>query len=371
MEPKICYVVNAVSETSVPATIATALLDYEGIEVDVLAWFDADPFDGADRIAVDCLDAPRSKQGLDRTTYREARDILRGYDLIQAHHNHSGSFAKVIGRMLGIPLVSREGNTRDGFTRKGRVANGLTNGFADRIVPNSRAVYNSFKRWERWLIDDDDVRIIPNGVNLDWIDRARDNGYDIHEQFPIPDGGVVVGTASLMTEQKAYDTLIAGFAAAERRSDQRLDLVIAGDGPRRSKIEAQIDRLGIGDHVHFAGLVDRHAVYQLLAEIDIYAMPSRWEGFSNAAVEALGAGKPCLFSDIDPFMLPYRDVALFHRLDDVTELADKLVELANNHDLRELYGTKGRQLVEQKYTLEYVAGQYAELYTEILSNSEK
>lgn len=369
MDPRICYVVNAVSETSVPATIATAILDYEGIEVDILAWFDADSFDGTDRIAVDCLDAPRSKQGLDWTTYREARDILREYDLIQVHHNHSGSFAKAIGRMLGIPLVSREGNTRDGFTTKGRVANGLTNGFTDRIVPNSRAVYNSFKRWERWLIDDNNVRIIPNGVDLDWIDRARDSGYDIREQFPIPDEGVVVGTASLMTEQKAYDTLVAGFAAAEQRSDQRLDLVIAGDGPCRSEIETQIDRLGIGDHVHFAGLVDRETVYQLLAEIDIYAMPSRWEGFSNAAVEALGAGNPCLFSDINPFLLPYRDVALFHRLDNVTDLADKLITLVTSPDQRERYGTKGRQLVEQRYTLEYVASEYADLYTELLSSS--
>ena len=366
MESRICYVVNSVASTSVPATIATALVDYEGVNVDILAWFDAEPFKGDDRVGVTCLDAPRETLGLDRSTYREARETLKKYDVIQANPNHSGTFAKIIGYQLGTPLVSREGNTRNGFTRKGRIANGLTNGLADRIVPNSRAVYDSFLRWERLLIDDDDVRIIPNGVDIEWIDRACECNYDLHEQFDVPESGIVVGTASVISEQKAFDTLVRGIATANERSTQRLDLVIAGDGPHRSEVETLVEDLGIQEHVHFAGMVDRHTVYQILGKIDIYAMPSRWEGFSNAAVEALGAGNPCVFSDIDPFLIPYRNVALFHRLDDPNDLTERLTELAENPDLREFYGKKGRKLVEQDYTLKQIAGQYADLYAELV-----
>lgn len=363
----VCYVLNTVSQTNAVTTLAAALDEYEDVNVDILAWFSAESFDGDDRVDVTCLDAPRSKTGMTTRTYRDACNQFKKYDIIQAHTNHSGTFAKIIGYRLGIPLVSREGNTRDGFNRLGRVANGLTNGFADRIVPNSRAVYNSFTSWERVLIDDDDVEIIPNGVDLDRIDAARDSDYALRQQFAIPEDAVVVGTVSAISEQKAYDTLISALAAANNRSDQRLDLVIAGDGPRRSAVETQVDELGIRDHVHFAGFVDRDTVYKILTEIDVYAMPSRWEGFASAAVEALGAGNPCVFSDIDPFLLPYRNVALFHRLDDVDDLANKLTELAENPDQRELYGKKGRRLVEQQYTLKQVAGQYADLYTSILS----
>jgi glycosyltransferase involved in cell wall biosynthesis len=362
----VCYVVNSVSETSVPATIATALVDYENINVDILAWFDAEPFEGDDRVGVTCLNAPNTVTGLDRETYREARDYLHGYDLIQAHQPHSGSVAKAIGYRLGIPLVSREGNTREGFTRKGRIANGLTNYLADRIVPNSRAVHESFTRWERFLVDDEFVEIIPNGVDLDWIDRARKSDYDIHTEFDIPADAIVVGTASAISEQKAYDTLVHGIASANERSSQRIDLVIAGDGPYRTKIERLVESLEIGEHVHFAGMVDRNTVYKIFGEIDIYAMPSRWEGFANAAVEALGAGVPSVFSDIDPFLLPYRNVALFHRLDDGNDLADRLTELAEDPELRDFYGQKGRDLVEQKYTLEEVAKQYARVYDSLV-----
>ncbi|WP_435162013.1 glycosyltransferase family 4 protein [Halorubrum sp. SY-15] len=367
MGANICYVVNSVSPTSVPATIATALVDYENIAVDILAWFEGGSFEGDGRVGLTVLDAPRSGIGLDRQTYREARNVLREYDLIQANLNHAGSLAKVIGYRLGIPLVSREGNTRDGFTRKGRMANGLTNALVDRIVPNSQAVYNSFTRWERLLINDNHVQIIPNGVDLERIDRAGRSDYRLRGQFGIPSDAVVVGTAAMITEQKAHDILVQAVDRANTRFDShRIDLVVAGDGPLRSEIETLAVSLGIDDRVHFTGLVDRKRVYEILSEIDIYAMPSRWEGFSNAAVEALGAGKPCVFSDIDPFLIPYEDVALFHTLDDSRELGARLAELAADSDLREQYGQRGRKLVEEQYTLEQVAAAYAELYAELL-----
>lgn len=365
MDRRICYVVNSVSETSVPATLATALVDYEDVMVDILAWFDASSFEGDDRVGVTCLDAPESILGIDRETYRAARRYLSEYDLLQAHHPHSGSIAKLIGHRLGCPMVSREGNMREGFTRKGRIANGLTNGLADRIVPNSRAVYESFTTWERVLINDEDVQIIPNGVDLDRIERAQSDSENICDSFDIPTESIVVGTAALLTEQKAIDVLIEGIARANEQMTERLDLVVAGDGPLRTDLEQLAGQLDIDEHVHFAGRVDRDTVYRILGEIDIYAMPSRWEGFANAAVEALGAGKPCVFSEIDPFLLPYRNVALFHRIDDIGDFADRLVELATDAELRELYGSRGRKLVEKEYRLEHVAGQYAELYFDL------
>jgi glycosyltransferase involved in cell wall biosynthesis len=366
MDLRVCYVVNSVSSTSVPATIATALVDHEDLEVDILSWFWAEPFAGDDRVGVNCLKAPDTALGIDGPTYRTAREHLADYDLIQVHSPHSGSIAKLIGHQLGVPMVSREGNVRRGFTRKGRAANGLTNALVDRVVPNSRAVYESFTQWERLLLDEDDIKIIPNGVDIERIDRASNSEYNIHEQISIPAESVVVGTVSVMSEQKALDTLVRGFRQAVKQADQQLNLVIAGDGPLRSDLERLAAQIGIADQVHFTGMVDRETVYRILSEIDIYAMPSRWEGFSNAAVEALGAGNACVFSDIDPFLLPYRNVALFHRVDDIDDLASRLVELAEKPDLRELYGRRGRELIEQEYTLNKVAKQYTELYADIM-----
>lgn len=368
MDLKICYVVNSVSETSVPATIATALVDYEDLQVDILAWFSTNRFEGDDKLTIHNLNAPGTTFGIDRETYRTARKILEPYDIIQAHHPHSGSFAKVIANRLRVPSVSREGNTRNGFTRKGRIANGLTNPLSEYVVCNSQAVYNSFTRWEEALLSEEQIRIIPNGVDLDRVRRARNLEWSVRAEHDIDSSTILVGNAAMFTEQKAHDVLIRSLAMANERSDRRYELALAGDGPLQTDIEALAQSKGIEDRIHFLGLLDRDRVYRMMDEIDIYAMPSRWEGFANAAVEALGVGNACVFSDIESFTIPYKNVALFHPVDDPNVLAERIVEFGEASALRDEYRQRGTELVENKYSLPSIAQQYRELYCEVLCN---
>lgn len=364
---RVCYVVNHVDETSVPASIGLALEEHTDVTVDILAWFGCDPFEGDDRLGVQCLAAPRNGVGIDRDAYRRARERLEQYDLVQAHHNHSGSFAKAIARRVGVPSISREGNVRSGFTRQGRIANGITNPLAEFVVCNSRAVYQSFKRWERALLSDASIRIIPNGVDLERVHQAVADGGDCRTDIGVDPDTVLVGTAGALEPQKAPAVLVRAIHEANRQSDQRFELVIAGDGPLRSDVEALAESLGVESNVHLLGQLPRTDVYRLLDEVDIYAMPSRWEGFANAAVEALGVGNACVFSDIDPFTIPYEEVALFHEVDDHEHLAEQLLRLADNPKLRSTLRAKSQALVEREYTLEAIARQYRDLYREALS----
>jgi len=369
MDPiRVCFVVNAVGETSVPADIATGIAKYTEIDVDILAWWEATSFHDEERVTVTELNAPNTTLGIDRRIYASCRERLSSYDVIQAHHCHSGSFAKAIAKRVGIPSVSREGNMRRGFTRAGRIANGLTNPLSARIVCNSPAVYASFRRWERALLDKSTVEIIPNGVELSRIDRHAADHSPIRQAAI--DDGMVVGTAGMLTEQKDHETLIRAVAAASTRLDTNLILVIAGDGDRRSDLEAMADSLDIRDSINFLGLLERNEVYAMLHEIDVYAMPSKWEGFSAAAVEALGSGTPCIFSDISAFTLPFRDVASFHEVGDSHELADRLVTLSRHPDRREKLGKAGRRLVAENYVIEEVSRGYADLYREVVEQSE-
>lgn len=365
MSLRVCFVVNAVDETSVPADIATALVEHTDVEVDILAWFDAAGFHGDDDVGVTCLDAPDSGLGIDVRSVRRAWDILGRYDVVQVHHNHSGAFAKLICAATGTSLISREGNMRRGFTREGLVLNGLTNPLTDRVVCNSEAVYQSFRAWENWALPEEKVVIIPNGVDLDRIDAAADEEWTLGDRATLDPGSVVVGTAGLLEEQKDQGTLIRGVAAARSLADRPLELVLAGDGPAEPQLRALVTELGAEESIHFLGRLEREEVYAMLAETDIYAMPSLWEGFSAAAVEALASGTPTVFSDIPPFRLPYDEVALFHPPRDHESLARRLAELADDEAKRSELGASGRSLVEREYTIERIASQYRELYRSI------
>lgn len=363
--PRVCYVVNAVDGGSIPGEIAAAVTERTAFDVDVLAWFDADPVPGL-AVGVECLDAPDTTLGVDRRSLRDLRRRLRGYDIVHVHHNHSGAIAKLVSAVQGTPLVSTEHNEHRGFTRQGRLVNGLTNPLADRITCVSGAVRDSFARWERLLLHDRRVEVVHNGVDVDRIDRAVDE-----RDAPTDDRAAgdtfVVASGGRLTEQKGYDTLLRGVAAADRRLDRSVELRLTGDGPLRGELEALAERLGIGNQVDFLGfLTDREDVYREMAAADLYAVPSRWEGFCVAVPEAMAAGTPCLLSDIAVFRELYDGVAAYHAVDDAAAFADELVALADDPDRRAALASGGRDLVTTRYTLEATAHRYAATYRDVL-----
>jgi len=365
---RVCFVVNAVDQTVAEVDIAIALQRYTDAEVTVLSWFDVAPFYRDELVDVVNLDAPDTTTGVDRATLRRASEVIADADIVQTTHNHSGAFAKPLARYNGVPSVSREGNTRDGFTRLGRLSNGLTNPLSARVVCNSPAVRESFEGWETALLHSGDVVIIPNGVDLAAIDAAADSDWSVHRVVDIGAEAILAGTASTLTEQKNHETLVRGVAAARERGVP-IELVVAGDGPRRDHLEALAGTLGVESEVHFLGGIERAQVYKLLHEIDVYAMPSLWEGFSMAAVEAAASATACVFADIWPFRQTYDDVARFHEPTDAEALADELGDLAADPDERERLGAAGRRLVEDSYTEEAIATEYRSLYEAVLAES--
>jgi glycosyltransferase involved in cell wall biosynthesis len=362
----VCHMVNAVGPTSGPANHAAALVKYTDVEAGILAWFWSEPFDGSEILDVETLEAPDTTLGIDLETYRRATEVLADYDVVHVHHPHSGTFGKLIGRRLGKKLVSTEGSNHDKFTRQGRIGNGLTNVLTDTVTCVSGSVYESFAAWEKAILPDDSVEIVYTGVDIDKIDRRNSVNWRLEDHVSLDTNAITVGTAGRLAEMKAHDTLIRGVAQANSLGAVPVELVIAGDGELRTKLEALARKEGIEDRVHFLGLLDRLEVYRMMDDIDIYAMPSRWEGFSSAVIEAMAIGNPCVLSDIRSFRETFDDVALFHELDDPASLSSQLHALIDDPELRSSLVEEASTLIREKYTMRDTARAYRNLYSRLL-----
>ena len=367
---RVCHVVNSVGEAEVVADIAVAITRYNYVEADILSWFKADGFDNDHIVNVSCVDAPNTVLGIDKNTYTKARNNLKQYDIIQTHHNHSGIYAKIIGLRNGIPVISTEQNNHIGFTFKGRLANGITNAWADQITCVSQSVYESFKNWERFLIDDKNVSIIYNGVDVERIEESKHVDWSVRDEIGVKKEVVLLGTAGMLTKQKAHDTLIEALSRANKKADEEIHLVIAGDGELRDYLENIAEKEGMSRSVHFLGLISRKKTYRMMDECDIYAMPSRWEGFSGAAVEAMWLGSACIFSDIGEFKYPYEGAALFHSVDDAEALSEEIIKLTENPNKRKSIGEKARERAKD-YSAESISKEYVNLYEKLLSQGKK
>lgn len=102
-------------------------------------------------------------------------------------------------------------------------------------------------------------------------------------------GGIV--TVARLTAQKRLSLLLDAVAGL-RREGMELPVTIAGDGPERQALAAEVQRLGLTGQVHLVGHLDPSAVAALLATARLFVLPAEREGFGLAAAEALMAGVP-------------------------------------------------------------------------------
>jgi glycosyltransferase involved in cell wall biosynthesis len=195
---------------------------------------------------------------------------------------------------------------------------------------------------------------IPNGVEADRI-RAKASYR--------PSDPTVITYVGRLHQQKGVDTLLRAFgrlAVREAAVHVRLDVV--GDGPLRGQLKALADELGIADRVRFLGSSDR--VPDLLEASDVFVLPSRAEGLSNALLEAMASGLPCVVSNVpgNVDVITDGDDGLLFTVDDPDALAETLTRVVRSPALREALGRSARRTVETTYALEHVAHRYADLY---------
>ncbi|WP_432573420.1 glycosyltransferase, partial [Kineococcus sp. SYSU DK005] len=163
---------------------------------------------------------------------------------------------------------------------------------ADRLVVLSRAFAEVLVR--DYGVERDRVRVVPPGVGLD---RFTPDRAGARERLGVPDGARTVFTARRLVQRMGLDVLLDAWAAMERRPGDRL--LVAGEGPERAALEAQVERLGLGGSVSLLGRIGEEELVDRYRSADVTVMPSRsLEGFGLTAVEALACGTPVVVTDV-------------------------------------------------------------------------
>lgn len=103
---------------------------------------------------------------------------------------------------------------------------------------------------------------------------------------------------AILTERKNQKLLIEAFAD-QFAGQEKYSLVIAGDGPLKSELEALARSRGVADQVEILGFIDRERVISLLDESHVFVLPSHSETFGVVVVEAMARGLPAITADID------------------------------------------------------------------------
>lgn len=292
------------------------------------------------------------------------------YDVI--HVQNLSTYACIIsavGRLLGRPTLVKLPNVgRMGLPGLGM---GLLGVF--RIIFLKQAASfvamsaTSVKELAEIGVPDRKIFKMVNGIDLDAFDQAAEGATSL-SQSGMPSVRFIF-TGRLMA-QKGLHELLQAWAAFVSKNNTDAELLIVGKGPERKKLEATIADLALDTSVRLLGY--REDVPRLLAEADVFVLPSHIEGNSNAILEAMAAGLPVISTDAGGSALLVGEAgrAFICQPGDVVALEQALKELAANGDLRRRLGVAMRQRVEAHFDIAVVASAYHACYQE-LSRSPK
>lgn len=217
----------------------------------------------------------------------------------------------------------------------------------DQVLVNSEATKATILEKNPSLVHSDKIKVVYNGIDL----KAFDKQQVQPEKYPAK-AGFVIGNIGRLVHQKGQKQLVE---VARILRDKKVDfhMLIGGEGSERDDLEKLVSKNQLEEKITLTGFVDDAKTF--LNAVDVFALPSHWEGFGYVLAEAMACSKPVVAFDVSSnpelvsdgetgYLIPYGDVAAF---------AEKLAELARNPQLAKEMGAKGRGKVEKQFRLEH------------------
>ena len=298
--------------------------------------------------------------------------LCKQYDIIHIHQVLKPAFIGVLGgKILKKPTIAKTGSSginSDVITLKSELFGNAMFKFIQRhlniLVAPSKQSADDFLAAG---LDSDHIQFIPNGIEIP--ERNKKSYTLAHPPKLI--------SVTRFLRVKGVDILLQAFGTVHKGI-----LHILGDGPLKQELQILADNLCIANQVIFHGRVSD--VAERLPKADIFVLPSRAEGMSNALLEAMAAGLPCIATNVGgnidllaPELLKDNSTkiplskffigsaGILVNSEDAEGLAKAIEYILSDESLRKQLGETACKRVKLGYSIEAVAKRYIEIYNEL------
>ncbi|MFT4974544.1 MAG: glycosyltransferase involved in cell wall biosynthesis [Myxococcota bacterium] len=292
----------------------------------------------------------------DRRALRAMRTAIRGVQphIVHTHSTKAGLLGRLAAKLEGLPAIhtAHAWSFSDGLAWRRKALAIPTEALAGRITRRFIVVSAADREIAlRYRVArPEQVRIIHNGVT-DVPDRAD------------PAGGAppIIAMVARMAPPKDHDLLLQALAGVTAP----FQVWLIGDGPGRAEVEAQLERLGLSDRTSLLGV--RRDVPALLAQVQLFVLCSRQEGFPLATLEAMRAGLPVIASDVGGVReaVSHGQTGLLVGRGDEQSLRDGLQRLLSDPELRAAFGAAGRAAFDEHFSVALMVDRTLAVYAEV------
>lgn len=310
--------------------------------------------------------------GFDRRVVPTLRSLIRAQrvELVHSHLYHANLYGRLAAWREDIPIIASVHNTYSRRKWHRHLINRLLARVTYRITAGSADV-------ERDILDHDRVAPekvlrLPNCIDLDRVATSLTPAA-AKQRLGFGAADLVIATVGRMEEQKGHAFLLDAFASL--RQQKQLDgmplrLLVVGDGRLKSATEQRAADLGIAGACRFPGSIrDLAEIYRA---IDLFVMPSLWEGLSLAMLEAMAAGLPMIATDVGGARDVLGDGArgILVPAGDAGALAQAICSLLVDAGKCAAMAISGSRYVRENYGVAALSRQLAELYQAALERPD-
>lgn len=316
----------------------------------------------------------------ERLVIHSNRDLLLGWrlwrrlralrpDLVHTHLLHADLFGIPAARLARVPVVL-SGRHNDNAFRSRPLMRRLNRWLWGRVT-GGVAISQHLAHFAATVegAPPQKLYVIPYGIDHTPYDdkQAAARRRALRDELGLPAGAVLVGMVSRLVEQKG---VIHGLRAFARLAPffPELHLVIAGDGPQRENLTQAAAELPPG-RVHFLGW--RTDAQDVIGALDLFLMPSLWEGFGMTLLEAMSARVPVVASRVSaiPEIVLHGQTGLLVPPRDVGGLARAMYNLLVDESLRRHMGLLAEDRLEAHFSAARMVEQTCKLYEELRAST--
>jgi glycosyltransferase involved in cell wall biosynthesis len=309
-----------------------------------------------------------------------------GVDIVHTHRYKENILGSVAATLAGVPHVIRTvhlgmfdaiprdlGEPMRPWDRlKSAVYEGLDKTvlrcFADRIVTVSRCMAEALQAYG---YDARTATFIHNGVDLRRV-KATHTPAEVRRELGIDRDELIIGTAGRLSPVKGHAFLLRA-AKLILEHDRRVRFVFLGAGPLKSQLldmaaDLKAERACLFvDRVMDLGV----GIYDVIAAMDIFALPSLDEGVPMALLEAMALARPVVATPVGgvPEIVTNRVTGLLVPPKDEQRLADACLELVRHREWAQTLGENARRLVETEFSRERNGQAWLDLYHDVAADS--
>jgi glycosyltransferase involved in cell wall biosynthesis len=230
----------------------------------------------------------------------------------------------------------------------------------DSVVAVSQSVATDLKKKG---LNGKNITVIHNGL------KATDNGdyadvAYLRQQYSLSENSFVIGTVGRLVPIKGQSFLIKAMAEVVKEI-KNCHLLIAGEGPLRNNLQAEIEKLKISQNVRLIGYV--HDIKVLMATLDLFVLPSLSEGLPISLLEAMAVKKPVIASDAGGIreLVTDRKDGILVPPSDSTCLAKAIKLLYYDKILMSNIAVRGEEKVKNEFSSSSMADNYKSIYSHL------